>query len=66
VLALLPHVRAGRLGVEAVRCLGDIGPPAAAAVPALRQAVTSELRQIESGSPVSALDRITPQSMIDD
>jgi hypothetical protein len=36
-----------------VRCLGDIGPPAAAAAPALRQAVTSELRQIESGSPAS-------------
>ena len=75
VPALLPHVRPGRRGVEAVRCLGEIGPPAAAAVPALRHAVTSELRQIESGSPASwvaedeewagvcaeALDRLAPQ-----
>ncbi|MDN3354195.1 hypothetical protein [Actinomadura sp. DC4] len=75
VPALLPHVRAGRPGVEAVRRLGEIGPPAAEAVPALRQAVTSDLRQIEFGSPATwvaedeewaevcteALDRIAPQ-----
>ena len=75
VPVLLPHLRAGERGVEAVRCLGEIGPPAAAAVPALREAVTSEDRQIESGSPASwvaedeewvrvcaeALDRIAPR-----
>ena len=35
---LLDHLRPGRLGVEAARCLGEIGPPANAAVAVLREA----------------------------
>ncbi len=50
---LLGRLRAGRYGVEAARCLGDIGPAASAAVPALREGAGSGLRQQESGSAAS-------------
>jgi HEAT repeat protein len=70
---LLRHVAGNSYGLIAVRCLADIGPPAAAAVPVLRRQVTSEYRQITSGSSdewvhddeqwsdacAAALDRIT-------
>lgn len=37
VPVLLRRLQAGRLGVEAVRCLGDMGPAAHVAIPVLRQ-----------------------------
>jgi hypothetical protein len=45
VPALLPHVECSPRGLEAVRCLGLIGPPAMAAVPVLREAIASPYRQ---------------------
>jgi len=46
VPVLLPDVRGVPRGFVAVRCLAGIGPAAGAAVPALREAVESEYRQV--------------------
>ncbi len=46
---LLDHLTAGPRGLEAARCLGDIGPQAADAVPALRKGAESEACQLGTG-----------------
>src|SRR5439155_1141101 len=54
VPALLEEIRGRPAGLLAVECLGQIGPPARAAIPALRRAVDSAERLIE----VSSTDRL--------
>jgi len=43
-------------GMEALRCLGEIGRPALGAAPALREALASELRQDSCGASDSIVD----------
>ena len=56
VPVLLGHLEAGPRGVEAVRCLADIGAPAAAAAPALREGAKSDMRQVDFGSPTAWIE----------
>jgi hypothetical protein len=47
---LVANVTCTPLGMDVVRCLGEIGPAARDAVPALREAAGSPWRQVVSGS----------------
>jgi hypothetical protein len=53
---LLRHASPSRHGVEVVRMLGEIGPPAREIAPTLRASLESEAREITSGIASSIVD----------